>query len=139
MREAVELADAPDDVKMLLSERAVTPQLALYQLRRKGTGAGKDLGEAVELAKASGKKIAKAPKRAPTQPLATEPARVSMAATVADNDPDDLTTAVRELLSEADLEIALQPDADNEWVDISVNRIQLAEVARIVGLTDQRR
>jgi hypothetical protein len=62
-----------------------------------------------------------------------------MAATVADNDPDDLTTAVRELLSEADLEIALQPDADNEWVDISVNRIQLAEVARIVGLTDQRR
>jgi len=132
IREAIELADAPDDVKMLLSERAVTPSLALYHLRRTGSGAGKAVREAADQAKASGKKIAKAPKKVPVQTPVIEPKRVSMAATV--TDPDNLADAIRDLLADADLEQS-KPDGEYEWMEITVDKIKLAEVARLVGMS----
>jgi hypothetical protein len=58
IREALELADAPDEIKQLLSSQAVTPSLALSQLRSNATKAVQiqTLQKAAVEAKASGKK-----------------------------------------------------------------------------------
>jgi ParB-like chromosome segregation protein Spo0J len=59
----IELADMPQDVKQLLSERAITPALAITTVRRKGTAkATEELKEKAADAKAKGKKTAKAEK-----------------------------------------------------------------------------
>lgn len=59
IKQARELADAPADVKFLLSEQAVTPSLAIAELRRSSAGAALVLRAKAEQAKASGKKTAK--------------------------------------------------------------------------------
>ena len=70
----MELADAPIEVKQLLSSRAVTPSLALDELRVNGAAAVDSLREKASERKASGKKgpaakpVAKAPKPAPAPP-----------------------------------------------------------------------
>jgi ParB family chromosome partitioning protein len=65
VNEAMELSDAPEEVKELLSERAVTPSLALDHIRKSGTGATMTLRAEVEKAKSTGKTIAKRLKRPP--------------------------------------------------------------------------
>lgn len=62
----IELSDMPQDVKQLLSERAITPALAISTVRRRGTkAAAEELKDEVEKRKAAGKKgPAKAPKKA---------------------------------------------------------------------------
>jgi ParB/RepB/Spo0J family partition protein len=70
--EAVELADAPEEIKHLLSEQAVTPSLALATLRTNGSEATAILKARVEAAKTNGHKTAKRDK-APTTPA---PAKV---------------------------------------------------------------
>ena len=57
--EALELADAPDEVKQLLSERAVTPALALDHIRKSGAGAVMTLRASVGEAHKDGKQTAK--------------------------------------------------------------------------------
>ena len=57
--EAVELADAPEEIKHLLSEQAVTPSLALATLRTNGSEATAILKQRVEVAKTNGHKTAK--------------------------------------------------------------------------------
>lgn len=57
--EAIELADAPQEVKQMLSEQAVTPSLALQQLRVNSTQAVETLRARANAAKAQGKKTAK--------------------------------------------------------------------------------
>jgi ParB/RepB/Spo0J family partition protein len=53
----IELADMPQEVKQMLSERAITPALAITTVRRKGTkAASEELKEEVEKRKAAGKK-----------------------------------------------------------------------------------
>jgi ParB-like chromosome segregation protein Spo0J len=59
IREAIELADAPDEVKELLSEQAVTPSLALSTLRADPANAAATLKARVEVAKTNGHKTAK--------------------------------------------------------------------------------
>jgi hypothetical protein len=68
IREAMELADAPEEIKHLLSEQAVTPSLALATLRTNGSEATAILKARVEAAKSSGQKTAKRDK-APTTPV----------------------------------------------------------------------
>ncbi len=58
VNESLELSDAPEDVKKLLSEQAVTPSLALQHIRSDGAGAGEKLKEKVAKARA------KSPKKA---------------------------------------------------------------------------
>lgn len=53
IRRAVELSDAPQGVKRMLSEGTVTPALALKTLREKGSAAAEVLQEKVDAAKAS--------------------------------------------------------------------------------------
>lgn len=50
--ECMELSDAPDDVKQLLSLEAVTPSLALQHIRTNGSAAGATLTEKVTKARA---------------------------------------------------------------------------------------
>ena len=68
VREAMELADAPEEIKHLLSSQAVTPSLALSELRTNGAAAVENLKAAATAAQASGKKgpakRAKAPVKA---------------------------------------------------------------------------
>ncbi len=54
--EAMELADAPEEVKQLLSSQAVTPSLALSELRANGAAAVQTLQTIASEHKASGKK-----------------------------------------------------------------------------------
>lgn len=63
VNESMELSDAPEEVKMLLSERSVTPSLALDHIRKSGSGAVITLRAKVEEAKANGHKTAKRGKR----------------------------------------------------------------------------
>ena len=66
VNEAMELADAPDEVKRLLSAQAVTPSLALSALRTNGAAAVASLQTIASEHKASGKKGPA--KRAKAQP-----------------------------------------------------------------------
>jgi ParB/RepB/Spo0J family partition protein len=59
IREAMELADAPDEIKQLLSAQAVTPSLALAELRANGSAAVENLQAAAVAAQSSGQKTAK--------------------------------------------------------------------------------
>ena len=71
IREAMELADAPDEVKALLSSQAVTPSLALAELRANGAAAVETLKAAAVAAQSTGKKgPAKRAKKAKKQPVA---------------------------------------------------------------------
>jgi ParB-like chromosome segregation protein Spo0J len=65
IREAMELADAPQEIKELLSAAAVTPSLALATIRANGSDAAAVLKQRVEVAKVNGQKTAKRDK-APT-------------------------------------------------------------------------
>lgn len=56
VKESLELSDAPEDVKQLLSMQAVTPSLALQHIRADGAAAGEKLKAKVEKAKAAAKK-----------------------------------------------------------------------------------
>lgn len=73
--EAVELADAPMEVKELLSAQAVTPSLALATIRANGSQAPAILKEKVETAKANGQTIAKRDKAPTTTKAAPAPAK----------------------------------------------------------------
>ena len=56
IREAMELADAPEEIKQLLSAQAVTPSFALAELRANGAAAVETLKAAAVAVKSSGKK-----------------------------------------------------------------------------------
>lgn len=56
--EAIELSDAPEAVKTLLSEQAITPSLALSELRTNGAAAVETLKEKAREAQSKGKKTA---------------------------------------------------------------------------------
>jgi hypothetical protein len=75
--EAVELADAPEEIKHLLSEQAVTPSLALATLRTNGSEATAILKQRVEVAKSAGKTTAKRDKAPAPAATKAKPENVS--------------------------------------------------------------
>ena len=110
--EAMELNDAPDEVKYLLSEQAVSPAFALSEIKKSATGAVMVLRQAAEEAKARGKKTA-------TKPVKTKTITVQ--------------TLVRSLLSDfTDKEIAALDDTDEQWV--TVDRKKFKKVLAAVGV-----
>lgn len=66
--ESLELADAPVEVKEMLSEQAISPALALSELRKSGAKAGAALKAQVDAARAAGKTSVSRAKTAPTNP-----------------------------------------------------------------------
>jgi ParB-like chromosome segregation protein Spo0J len=71
IREAMELADAPEEVKQLLSAQAVTPSLALAELRANGSAAVQTLQAIATEHTASGKK---GPAKRAKAPVKSQPA-----------------------------------------------------------------
>jgi ParB/RepB/Spo0J family partition protein len=69
VKEAIELTDAPEEVKHLLSEGAVTPSLVRYHMNRRGSNLTLSIREEVTKAKAKGKKVAKRAKASPESKL----------------------------------------------------------------------
>lgn len=63
VREAIELASAPQAVKQMLSEGTVTPRLALKEVREHGTKAVAILADKVATAQANGQTVAKAERK----------------------------------------------------------------------------
>ena len=107
VKEAIELADADDEIKEMLSERAVTPSLALYHLRKSGSAAAKGLKEAADKAKTKGKKTAARDKK---------PSSVAVT----------LESLVRDMLKDLHL--------TQEYPYIEVSRDQLAVIAKFLGM-----
>lgn len=97
VKEAVELSDAPDDVKYLLSEQAVTPSLALSQIRKSGSGASLILKQKVEQAKAAGKSKAARDTKAPRNQL--KDAAVALFKTFSEQEIADLDNTEVEFFS----------------------------------------
>ena len=86
--EAMELADAPIEVKQLLSSRAVTPSLALDELRANGAAAVNNLRAMASERKASGKKgpVGKPPVHVPKPaPAPPSPALIGVLREVLDD------------------------------------------------------
>lgn len=116
--EARELADAPDEVKKLLSAQAVTPALALSELRTNGADAVKNLQAAAVAAQSNGHKTAKRAKSS------SQPPSQSKAQPKAVQAPS-LTKTLLSLLEDVPAEDL--NNEDNEW--ISVKRTKLLELA----------
>jgi ParB/RepB/Spo0J family partition protein len=118
VREAMELADAPEEVKQLLSSQAVTPALALSELRTNGAAAVETLKAAAVAAQNNGHKTAKRSKaqsKAPAQPkLQPKPVQTP-----------SLTKTLLSLFEDVSAE-DLNCE-ENEW--LSVKRTKLLELA----------
>lgn len=91
--ESMELSDAPEEVKSLLSQRAITPSLALDHVRKSGSGSIITLRSAV---------VAAQSKRKGTKTVTAKRARVTKGITLNSEE----TKAVNEALQEA----AIQKD-----------------------------
>lgn len=106
--EAIELTDAPEEVKHLLSEGAVTPSLVQYHMRKSGGSLTLTLREKVSEAKAKGKKTAKREKSKPKNPL---------------------LALVKSLLSEV-----AQEELDGDAKFVEVDRKKLRKLAELVSV-----
>jgi ParB-like chromosome segregation protein Spo0J len=125
VRESIELADAPDEVKQLLSAQAITPSLALAELRQNGTAAVKTLQAKATEAKAKGSKgPAKRGKKSKSHPV---PSGKAQAAPVAPT--TTLSKALLDLLKDVTAN-----DLKNEDVEyVSVVRTKLLKLASFVA------
>ena len=119
IREAMELADAPDEVKALLSSQAVTPSLALAELRANGAAAVETLKAAAVAAQSTGKKgPAKRAKKAKKQPVALnhskapETAPAPPAASKSTIPPSAITKAILALVDGIPVEDLNDPSPD---------------------------
>ena len=133
IREAMELADAPDEIKQLLSSQAVTPSLALAELRANGAAAVETLKAAANAAQSSGKKgpakRAKSKTLPPAKPRTenepapaarTKPAPKSQAALC-----PEVMAALVELMSD----VALSDLNDDKLTRVSVDKELLLKLA----------
>lgn len=131
VRESIELADAPEEVKQLLSSQAITPSLALAELRQNGAAAVKVLQAKATEAKAKGSKgPAKRDKKpSKSHPVPSGKAQVARSAAPAPVQAPTLTKALNDLLK--DVTANDMKNEDVEWV--SVSRIKLLKLASFVA------
>lgn len=90
IKDAIELGDAPAEVKALVAEGSVSKALAIQTVRNEGDNAAATLQVKVAEAKADGKKTAKTEKKAPT-PNAKLNAISSLLETYEAEEASDLT------------------------------------------------
>ncbi len=124
--QAIELADAPDEVKQLLSSQAITPSLALAELRQNGTAAVANLQKAATEAKAKGSKgPAKRAKKSKSHPVPSGKQAAPPAPAVAPTLSKVLLDVLKDVTAN-DLK-----NEDVEWV--SVSRVKLLKLASFVA------
>jgi len=110
--EAIELADAPDEVKQMMSEQSVTPALALSEIRKNGAGAVEKLRAKAVKAQAEGNKTAKR----------EQPNRIP--------NPKQLLNLVAKLVQ------GVEDDLFNdEFKFVEVERATMVKLAGLVGVT----
>lgn len=110
--EALELDDAPAEVKQMMSEHSVTPALALSEMRQNGAGAVEKLREKANAAKAKGDKTAKR----------AQPNRIP--------NPKQLLNLVAKLVQ------GVEDDLFNdEFKFVEVERATMVKLAGMVGVT----
>lgn len=136
VREAMELADAPDEVKQLLSSQAVTPSLALAELRANGAAAVETLKAAAKAAQSSGQKTAKRAKAKTLPPAkpqtANDPAPVALQVHGKSKATPSLLTSVTDALSELVDDVAVSDLNDEGKKRVSVDRLLLLKLASLV-------
>lgn len=112
--QCIELADAPDEVKQLLSSQAITPALALAELRTNGAAAVQTLQNIASEHKATGKKgpatRAKAPARLPQGPPSAKAAPASAPASKASIPPSNISKAILAMVEDVPAEDLNDPD-----------------------------
>jgi len=110
--EAIELSDAPDEVKKMMSEKTVTPALALSEVRKNGAGAVEKLKAKAEAAQKKGDKTAKR----------EQPNRIP--------NPKQMLGLVAKLVQ------GVQDDIFNpEFKFVEVDRLTMVKLAGLVGVT----
>jgi ParB/RepB/Spo0J family partition protein len=110
--EAIELSDAPDEVKAMMSEKSITPALALSEVRKNGAGAVEKLREKAVAAQKKGDKTAKR----------EQPNRIP--------NPKQLLNLVAKLVQ------GVQDDIFNEeFKHVEVDRATMVKLAGMVGIT----
>jgi ParB-like chromosome segregation protein Spo0J len=144
--ESMELADAPDEVKQLLSSQAVTPALALSELRTNGAAAVTTLQAIATEHKATGKqgpaKRAKSKTLPPAKPRTeNEPAPAAPAATgKAKHAPKSQTALCPEVMDAlVDLmsDVALADLNDEKLLRVSVDKELLLKLASFMVTEDE--
>lgn len=125
--QSMELADAPDEVKKLLSSQAVTPSLALAELRANGSAAVQNLQARAQAAHSSGQKTAKREKSNPAPKSAAKPQPVKPSENKA------FTKAIYDLLSDVPVD-----DLDDKGMDlVYVKRSKLLKLASFAVTADE--
>jgi len=117
--QAMELADAPEEIRQMISSQAVTSSLALAEIRANGAAAVDTLREKAQSAKSSGQKTAKRVKAPSVSRLQTKPAPTPSSVM-----PVNVSKAILSLVEDVpadDLNLE-----ENEWV--SVNRVKLLKL-----------
>jgi ParB-like chromosome segregation protein Spo0J len=112
--EAMELADAPDEVKRLLSSQAVTPALALSELRTNGAAAVSTLQTIASEHKASGKKGPAKRAKAPAKTAAPAKAEAAPAQAKSSIPQSSITKAILSLVEDVPAEDMNSDDPDAE-------------------------
>ena len=144
--ESMELADAPDEVKQLLSSQAVTPALALSELRTNGAAAVTTLQAIATEHKATGKqgpaKRAKSKTLPPAKPRTeNEPAPAAPAATgKAKHAPKSqaaLCPEVMDALVDLMSDVALADLNDEKLLGVSVDKELLLKLASFMVTEDE--
>jgi ParB-like chromosome segregation protein Spo0J len=144
--ESMELADAPDEVKQLLSSQAVTPALALSELRTNGAAAVTTLQAIATEHKATGKqgpaKRAKSKTLPPAKPRTeNEPAPAAPAATgKAKHAPKSqaaLCPEVMDALVDLMSDVALADLNDEKLLRVSVDKELLLKLASFMVTEDE--
>ena len=132
--QAIELADAPEEIKQLLSSAAVTPSLALAELRANGAAAVETLKAAANAVQASGKKgpakRGKAPSKAPAKAQTVTPAPAQ--APVKSSTPDipiGIRMAIMSLMEDVSAEDLNSQDKNAEAVVKVSKLLKLASFA----------
>jgi ParB-like chromosome segregation protein Spo0J len=144
--ESMELADAPDEVKQLLSSQAVTPALALSELRTNGAAAVTTLQAIATEHKATGKqgpaKRAKSKTLPPAKPRTeNEPAPAAPTATgKAKHAPKSqaaLCPEVMDALVDLMSDVALADLNDEKLLRVSVDKELLLKLASFMVTEDE--
>lgn len=113
--EAIELADAPQEVKDLLSQGAITPSLATQQLRTNGAEAVRELKKRAEAAQASGKGTATRERKG------TVP------------NPKIMVRLISQLIASVEDDIF-----NTEFKFVEVDRATMVRLAALVGITEEK-
>ena len=139
IREAMELSDAPEEVKQLLSSQAVTPSLALAELRANGAAAVETLKAAANAAQSNGQKTAKRAKAKTLPPAKPQTENdTTLNAVQAKSKPanNELLKALTDGLWELINDVAVSDLDDEDLERVSVDRLLLLKLASLIVTED---